>query len=271
MSSKVVVLLQARFTSTRFPGKVLAPFCGMPMLVYQVRRFQQAGWLVGMLCPRGDNALLALRKEGLPVHQVHGNEEDVLGRYARYTRTMLREGTVIVRGCSDSPLLCPYLLRDIIAYWQGTSDLAYLGMGSGWPDGLGDFDVFTREALLQADVGTTLASDREHVGPAFWKYPEQYAQILFPPPNWVRDRQWPKLSVDTPEDLAYVEDVARITTQAYGEAFTWEQVLNAVGAHTNLQQHYEPMNAAYVAQVAQERGDRERGWDEERYGGREHE
>ena len=262
---RVVVLIQARSISTRMPQKVLADFCGMPMLVYQLRRFQQAWWRVGALCPRGDDGLIALRQDGLPVHQVYGDEQDVLGRYARYARTMLRDGTVIVRGCGDSPLLCPYLLRDIIAYWQVTSDLAYLGMGPGWPDGLGDFDVFTREALLQADVGTTLASDREHVGPAFWKYPEQYTQILFPPPNWVRDRQWPKLSVDTPEDLAYVEDVARITTQAYGEAFTWEQVLNAVGAHTHLQQHYEPMNAAYTAQVAQEQGTAVRTWEAVRY------
>ena len=263
---RVVVLVQARSNSQRFPAKVLAPFCGMPMLAYQARRFQKAGWRVGVLCPRGDDGLLAMRQDGLRVHQIYGDEQDVLGRYARYARTMLRERTVIVRGCSDSPLLCPYLLRDIIAYWQVTSDLAYLGMGPGWPDGLGDFDVFTREALLQADADTTLASDREHVGPAFWKYPEQYTQILFPPPNWVRDRQWPKLSVDTPEDLAYVEDVARITTAAYGEAFTWEQVLNAVGAHTNLQQHYEPMNAAYVAQVARERGEQATEWEGLRYG-----
>ena len=264
---RVVVLVQARSNSQRFPAKILARFCGVPMLAYQVRRFHDAGWRVGVLCPRGDNALLAMRQDGLPVHQVYGEENDVLGRYAKYARTMVRPGTLIVRACGDSPLLCPYLLRDIIAYWQVTSDLAYLGMGPGWPDGLGDFDVFTREALLQADADTTLASDREHVGPAFWKYPEQYTQILFPPPNWVRDRQWPKLSVDTPEDLAYVERVAQHVTQVYGEAYTWSDVLAALTHAPSLYRTPEPMNAAYVAQVAQERGESVEGWERLRYGG----
>lgn len=263
--AQVIVLVQARMNSTRFPSKVLAQFCCLPMLVYQVRRFQQAGWRTGVLCPRGEEALLALRRQGMPVHQVYGNPNDVLGRYARYARAMVRPGTVIARVCADCPLVCPYLLRDILAHWQATPGLAYLGMGPGWPDGLGDYDLFTREALLQMDAEATLPSDREHVVPWAWKNSDRFPQATYPALDWVHARQWPKLSVDTPEDLAYVKQVAQVVTAQCGEAYTWLNVLSTIETTPALQRHYAPMNEAYTAQAAQEQDLASMTWEEARY------
>mgnify|MGYP001591069695 CR=1 FL=1 len=264
----IVVLAQARLGSTRYPRKVLAPLCGIPLVLYQARRFQQAGWRMHVLVPKGDKALVALKREGIAVHGILGDPEDVLLRFATYAHAMLKPSSIIVRVCCDSPLLCPYLLGAILAQWEASSkSLAYLGMGSGWPDGLADFDVFTYTALMQAHAEATLASDRHHCTPLFWKQPDRFPQSICPAPSWVREQAWPKFSIDTPEDFAYVERVAQHVTQVYGRAYTWRDVLMAVTHEPSLYRMPEPMNEAYVTQVAQERGQAEITWEHLRYAG----
>lgn len=260
-----VLLIQARLGSTRLPSKILATFCGVPMLVYQTQRLQQSGVPVHVLAPRGDLQLVPLRQH-LYLHFIRGEPNDVLARYATYARAFLTPGTLIARACGDTPLLCPMLLRTLLAYWNATPGLAYLGMGCGWPDGLADYDIFTWDTLMAMDAEATIASDREHIVPYAWRYPERFPQMTYPASDWVRAQQWPKLSVDTPDDLAYVERVAQATQAVYGKTFTWVQVLDVLQHTPDLARASEPMNPAYTAQVAQEQGTPERTWEEQRYG-----
>ena len=268
----VVILVQARLGSTRFPGKILAPFLGMPMLAYQIRQLRKSGHRVRVLVPAGDLSADHFYMERLLLnHQVPCiaslvRPDDVLGRFARYAEDHLALGTVIVRVCGDCPLLAVDLLPELVAFWDATPGLAYLGVGSGWPDGLADYDLFTHEALLDVHARTMTASDAEHVAPAFWKDAQRFPQTTYPVPESVRIRQWPKLSVDTPEDLAYVERVAQYVTRIYGAAYTWVDVLHTIDTTPELQRPPEPMNAAYVAQVAEEQGQSAQDWESLRYG-----
>jgi spore coat polysaccharide biosynthesis protein SpsF len=232
------------------------------MLAYQVQRLRR--WLPRVLIPTGDSTLLALRAHGVAIHEVYGDPQDVLGRLARYVRAFTPPGTIIVRTCGDCPLLCPSLLDDILAQWDATPGLAYLGMGHGWPDGLADYDVLTREALLEMDAAATRKSDREHVVPYCWRSPEHFKQALFQAPDWVRARPWPKLSVDTTADLAYAEKVGEKVQQECGAGYTWRNVLSTIAATTVLQRRPEPMNAAYVTQVAYEQGRTVLTWEDAR-------
>ena len=40
--SRVAAFIQARMTSSRLPGKVLEPICGMPSIVFMVERLRRA-------------------------------------------------------------------------------------------------------------------------------------------------------------------------------------------------------------------------------------
>ena len=87
----VVILVQARLGSMRYPGKVLQPFCAMPMLAYQVRRLLRAGLPVHVLVPSRDIARVR-RTVGsaclVRIWGISGNPADVLGRFARFARRL---------------------------------------------------------------------------------------------------------------------------------------------------------------------------------------
>ena len=52
----VLAILQARMSSTRLPGKVLAPILGEPMLGRQIERLRRAGSLSRIVVATSDRA-----------------------------------------------------------------------------------------------------------------------------------------------------------------------------------------------------------------------
>ena len=87
MSTAIIV--QARMSSTRLPGKVLLPLGGEPMLarlIERLRRVQRGDAIViATTTNSADDAIADLcRRLGVPCHR--GSEHDVLARYADAAR-----------------------------------------------------------------------------------------------------------------------------------------------------------------------------------------
>ena len=84
-------IIQARMTSTRFPGKVLADLEGQPMLQYMLKRVLRATNLAQVLVATTsndtDDPIIELC-QGLEVQTYRGDELDVLGRYANAAKTL---------------------------------------------------------------------------------------------------------------------------------------------------------------------------------------
>ena len=67
-----LAIVQARMTSTRLPGKVLAPVAGEPMIVQQLRRIARAERLDGIVVaistdPSDDDLAVVLADAGFDV------------------------------------------------------------------------------------------------------------------------------------------------------------------------------------------------------------
>ena len=80
----VLVVIQARYNSTRLPGKALYPLGGRPMLAYLLERLGGGPWRLCLATTEGpeDDALAAWGHAlGVPV--VRGEGQDVLARYVR--------------------------------------------------------------------------------------------------------------------------------------------------------------------------------------------
>lgn len=71
-------------SSTRFPGKVLVPLAGEPMVLRQIERIQRArrldGLIVATSTDASDDPLVAV-VEGAGIPVVRGSLDDVLGRF----------------------------------------------------------------------------------------------------------------------------------------------------------------------------------------------
>ena len=159
-------IIQARMTSTRFPGKVLADLEGQPMLQYMLKRVMRARNLsqviVATTSNDTDDPIIELC-QGLEVLTYRGDEFDVLGRYADAAETL--DADVLVRLTADCPLMDPSLIDHAVDLFQA-NDYDYLSnaIELTYPDGL-DIEVFAKSALLKAHREATLQFHREHVTP----------------------------------------------------------------------------------------------------------
>jgi len=218
MSPRVVAVIQARMGSTRLPGKVLKPIAGKPLLWHIVHRLKGCERIEDIaiatsINPRDDAIVEWGAHEGVIV--VRGPEDDVLARFARAAEVL--DADIIVRVSSDAPFIDAGFVDHLIATLV-EQDGDYVLMEDGALCAHDGVDPFSRRALdkLMMDAGSDPAA-REHVTGYFKLHPDFV--------NIVRAKAYPalakkgaRITIDTPDDLAFVEAVhARMSAKA-GEA-----------------------------------------------------
>jgi spore coat polysaccharide biosynthesis protein SpsF len=228
---RTVAIIQARMTSTRLPGKILADLAGCPLLERVVGRAKRAKLLqlvaIATTDRPTDDAVAALCDK-IGVACFRGSEDDVLDRYYQAAKTFAAE--TVVRLTADCPLLDPDVIdRAVRCFQAGDFDYLSNGVERTYPDGL-DTEVFRFTALERAWREARLKSEREHVTPYLYKHPE-----LFRLGSEKNDRDFSALrwTVDEPEDLEFVRAV-------YGHfgperTFGMADVLKLLGEHPELQ------------------------------------
>jgi len=93
---RIVAVIQARMGSSRLPGKVLLPICGIPLAILAAKRAQRNTYEVRIATTVDplDDILVEMAKEAdIPV--VRGNVEDVLGRFVEATADLPDEALVV--------------------------------------------------------------------------------------------------------------------------------------------------------------------------------
>src|SRR5688572_2446495 len=101
--------------SSRFPGKVLAPLAGRPLLAFMLDRLREAGLgriVVATSTKPADDAIAALGAD-VGVDVVRGPEHDVLARFAAVHDRF--GGRDVIRLTGDCPLTDPQLVLAALA------------------------------------------------------------------------------------------------------------------------------------------------------------
>jgi len=159
-----VAIVQARMTSKRFPGKVVAPLLGKPVLQHVLERVKKIG-VAKVICafpedPRSAPILKICRD--MHVIAFAGPELDVLERY--YLAAESVGADRIMRITADCPFLCPKTCDDVLSL-SVKEDLDYCSNvypERSFPRGL-DCEVFTFDALEAAHLNAEDPLYREHV------------------------------------------------------------------------------------------------------------
>ncbi len=123
MTARSVGVIPARWGSTRFPGKMLHPLCGRPLLEWVVRRARGARRLDAVLVATDDPRILAAAAgwgvEAVMTSPGHPSGTD---RVAEAVRG--RDAEVVVNVQGDEPLIDPALIDAVAgalledAAWQ---------------------------------------------------------------------------------------------------------------------------------------------------------
>jgi spore coat polysaccharide biosynthesis protein SpsF len=204
---KTVIIVQARMTSTRLPGKVMKQVLGKSLLQYQIERLQRVKLAdeiaIATTTNQTDESIVELCNR-LAVAYFRGSEEDVLGRY--YQAATAHKADTVVRVTSDCPLIDPKVIDKVIeCYLKNQSNYDYVSnsLERTYPRGM-DTEVFSFSALQQAFLEATAQLDREHVTPFIYRQTTRYrlGQVVYS-----EDCSHHRWTVDTPEDFELIEKI----------------------------------------------------------------
>ena len=202
---KRVIVIQARMTSTRLPGKVLMDLAGRPMLAQQLRRLarcRQADEIVVATTTNAtDNPVVAVAQdEG--VRWFRGSETDVLARYVGAAREA--KADVVVRVTADCPLIDPEesdRVIEALASQRERWDYASNVVGRTFPQGL-DTEAMYMDVLERLSRLAQSASAREHV--TYYLLNEQPKFFNIRSVTDTENNSDLRWTVDMPQDLEMV-------------------------------------------------------------------
>ena len=226
-----LAIVQARMSSSRLPGKVLADLSGAPMILRQLERVKRSSLIDTLVVATTDEAADDELTEvliGAGYAVVRGSRDDVLSRFIVATDCYPSEW--VVRITADCPLISPRVIDDVIgAALSSGADYLSNTMTPTFPDGL-DVEVVRAYVLREVGSITTDSYEREHVTLGVYRRQDSYRILNFADDIDRSELRW---TVDTPEDLDFVRTV-------YGELsptnadFEYSDILDLLERHPEL-------------------------------------
>jgi len=200
------VFVQARMSSRRFPGKVLAPLDGQPLikrLVEQVLRVVPLTQVTALISVESSDDPLACYLQSLGVAIYRGFLQNVARRFHDCLRTYPCDW--FVRLCADSPFLDPTVLAAVIAHQERFDlDLVTNVHPRTFPKGH-SVEMVKAASFTALDPQTFNDEEKEHVTAVFYRHPEQF-RILNITSGDPRQANI-NYAVDTVDDLRRLENL----------------------------------------------------------------
>jgi spore coat polysaccharide biosynthesis protein SpsF len=166
----ILVITQARMTSTRLPGKILMEVDHIPLLQYHLERLKNPKWqvVVATTTNKEDDAVQDFC-EKMKVPCYRGSEHNVLQRF--FNTAQLYQPDTVVRVTSDCPLIDSNLIEAGLEVFRNENNKnAYVSncFPRSYARGF-DFEIFSMELLQDAFTNAAEPNDLEHVTPYMWK------------------------------------------------------------------------------------------------------
>jgi spore coat polysaccharide biosynthesis protein SpsF len=201
----ILAVLQARCSSTRLPGKVLAQVHGAPMILRQIERVRRARMIdelvVATSVDSSDDPLVeTLREAGVAVRR--GPLTDVASRFALVIDEFEPES--FVRLTADCPLADHAVIDDVVrAHLEGGTDYTSNVIRRTFPQGL-DTECVRVPAFRSLMAGELDPAEREHVTLGLYGRPQDYSLGSV---TQAEDHSQLRWTVDLPDDLEFVRSV----------------------------------------------------------------
>lgn len=173
-------LVQARSTSSRFPGKMLKPFLSTSVLGSVISRVKCSQFVdevfVLTSSDESDDELCELARS-LRVRVHRGSLENVAARFYDFLLSQTSEAFVRISG--DSPLIDPELIdRGVELFYQSEADLATNVLRRTFPKGQ-SVEVIRTRAFIESFPLMRAPHHLEHVTTFFYENLERFSVASF--------------------------------------------------------------------------------------------
>ncbi len=235
---EALAVIPARYGSSRFPGKALAPLAGKPMLLHVVERARRAAHVARVLVATDDERIRrAVEDAGGEALMTRREHRSGTERVAEVAAQFPAPVYLNVQG--DEPLVDPAALDELVEALEADSAVQVATLATPIAEMkdvmdpnivkvVSDFDsnalYFSRAPIPWLREGPAVARHFKHLGvyafrrEALLEFPtlppgelersEQLEQLRWLENGWrirVAETRYDSVSVDVPEDLARVE------------------------------------------------------------------
>jgi spore coat polysaccharide biosynthesis protein SpsF len=177
MANKILIVVQARMSSSRLPGKVMLPILDKSLLYRMIERLQmirhKAKIVIATSVDAADD-VIEEEAHAMDVACFRGSLENVLDRH--YRAAKLYEADIVLKIPSDCPLIDPRIIDDVIDfYYAGPYQYDYVSNlhPATFPDG-NDVEIMTMECLKKARKKAKKQLELEHTTPYIWERPKKF-------------------------------------------------------------------------------------------------
>jgi len=210
MQDKILIVIQARMSSTRLPGKVLLPVVGKSLLMRMIERVRMTRYPVKIVIattldtsddPVENEAYL----NSIPCYR--GSIDNLLERHYETAR---RHGAdLVLKIPSDCPLIDPQVIDAALdMFYKNAGRYDYISNlhPASYPDG-NDVEIMTMDCLERVYREADKSWELEHTTPYIWEHPE-----LFRIGNLLWETGFNlsmshRFTIDYPEDYNFIVQV----------------------------------------------------------------
>jgi spore coat polysaccharide biosynthesis protein SpsF len=196
---RVGIIIQARMGSRRFPGKVLHPVAGKPLLQYLLERLAHCRSVrerVVATSESDEDTPLVHFCEAQGIACRRGPLENVAERFKQVLDAYPFDAFVRVNG--DSPLLDQAVVdRAVGRFLEGDAEIVTNVLERTFPRGQ-SVEVLRADTYQSAYADIRTEEDREHVTRFFYTNRDRFRIVNLRAPE---NHGGVQLSVDTPEDM----------------------------------------------------------------------
>src|SRR6202012_3298882 len=171
MAGNIVIVVQARMSSSRLPGKVMLPILGKSLLYRMMERLQMVSHKVKLVIAATDQPgddVIEKEAAEMGIACYRGSLNNLVERH--YRAAKLFDADVVLKIPSDCPLIDPEIIDEVLDFYLAhPSEYDYVSNlhPATYPDG-NDVEIMTMDCLEKVLYEADRPMELEHTTPYIW-------------------------------------------------------------------------------------------------------
>ena len=243
-NQNIVIIVQARMSSTRFPNKIMKTVLDEPVLFRQLERIAAIQHSVQLVVatsqqPEDDMILKACQEREYAC--MRGNLNDLLDRHYQIAKYL--KADTVIKIPSDCPLIDTDVIDQTISFYLeniNKYDFVSNLHPATFPDG-NDVEIMTFDCLERTWHEATKQLEREHTTPYIWENSDKFRCANVPWETGLDYSMSHRFTLDYKEDLDFIRAVYE-KLYPRNPNFSLSDILELLDEHPEI---YE-INAQYA-------------------------